>query len=171
MIGRALRAQEVAGIDLLEAEVHLEPAVVGAAAVCPAALVAVDAEKRGQMRRPVRLPACPSGTRLPEPNGSLDVGNAHLGEHAACGRRPRDAHQPLPAPGGALVAVDLAAEPGDGCRALRLDCLCFLDYRSCLIPHSGLWGAGCARTACEQAGVGQDDTPQKHHPRGFACQS
>src|SRR4051794_41706503 len=83
VIGRPLRAQEPWRVRPLEPEVHLQPAVVGPAAVPPAALVAVDAEELGQMRRPLGEP--PGGRRppLPEPHGSLDIGDAHPREQPA----------------------------------------------------------------------------------------
>src|SRR6266571_8573995 len=51
VVRRALRAQEPGRVRPLEPEVHLQAAVVGSAAVLPAALVAVDAEELSQMGR------------------------------------------------------------------------------------------------------------------------
>src|SRR3954453_4249033 len=52
-VGGALPADEPGRVGALEAEVHLEPAVVAVAGVRPpAALEAVDAEPGRQMRRP-----------------------------------------------------------------------------------------------------------------------
>src|SRR3954454_9324248 len=56
VVGRALRAQETRGVDALEPEIDLHPAVVGLDAVPPAALVAVDAEDLGEVRRPFGEP-------------------------------------------------------------------------------------------------------------------
>src|SRR2546421_8097945 len=64
VVGRPLRPQEPAGIGLLKAEVHLEAAVVGPAAVRPAPLVVMDAEERRLVRR-VLCP--PPGPRPPAP--------------------------------------------------------------------------------------------------------
>src|SRR5437763_13671039 len=51
VVGRPLRPKELAAVRSLEAAVHLQPAVVGAAALVPAALVAADAEELPQLRR------------------------------------------------------------------------------------------------------------------------
>src|SRR5581483_5166014 len=51
VVGRPLRPQEPGCVRVLEAEVHLQPAVVGATGVGPAPLVMVDAEELPQMRR------------------------------------------------------------------------------------------------------------------------
>src|SRR5438132_8250369 len=104
-VGGALPPHEPGGIGSLEAEVHLEPAVVAVAGVrAPAALESVDAEPGPQMRRPHGLPVSRGRPPPPERHGALDVRNAHLREHPAFCRRPRDAHEPLPPPGDPLVA-------------------------------------------------------------------
>src|SRR5437660_411661 len=54
VVGCALRSVEPAPVALLEAPVHLEPAVIGLAGVRPAALEAVDAEELAQVRRVLR---------------------------------------------------------------------------------------------------------------------
>src|SRR3954464_11451445 len=51
VVGRPLGAQKPRRIRPLEAEVHLEPAVIRRPRVGPAPFVVVDAEKRRQMRR------------------------------------------------------------------------------------------------------------------------
>src|SRR5438309_4348250 len=73
VVRRALRSHEPGRIRPLEAEVHLQAAVVGAASVRPAALVAVDAEERRFVRRMRGLAPGRRGTPLPQPNGPLDV--------------------------------------------------------------------------------------------------
>src|SRR5437870_323284 len=154
VIRRAFRPHEPRGVGPLKDEVHLQAAVVRAAAVRPAALVVMDAEERLLVRRMLR-PApgrrCPL---LPQPNRALDIGHAHLRQHSALGLHERDAHQPLPAPGGLLVAGDLASEPDD-CRMTLLLCFC-ADCCSCL----GCAAADAATAACEQANANQDGSPQ-----------
>src|SRR6478672_13439519 len=103
VVGRPFLPKEPPPVGRLEADVHLQPAVVGAAAVRPAALVAMDAKELLQRRWPLSLAMCDGGPPLPEVDGSLHVLDAHLREHAALGRRPRDAHEVLPAPRRALV--------------------------------------------------------------------
>src|SRR4051794_20729394 len=107
VVGRPFRPKEPPPVGRLEADVHLQSAVVRAAAVRPAAFVAMDAKELLQMRWPLSLAMCDCGPPLPEVDGSLHVLDAHLREHAPLGRRPRDAHEVLPAPGRALVGVDL----------------------------------------------------------------
>src|SRR5579859_855490 len=51
VVGRALEEEEPRRVRTLEAEIHLEAAVVRAAAVRPAPFVVVDAEPGREMRR------------------------------------------------------------------------------------------------------------------------
>src|SRR6266540_3371959 len=167
VIGRALRPEEAPAECPLEADVHLEPAVVGAAAVPPTRLEAVDAKKCRPVRRVGRPPPRLGGTPLPEQDRFLDVRNAHLVERPALGWGPAHAHEVLPAPGRALVGVDLSAEPGNGPSLLqgpnRLRTLCCRSGLCCASDR--------AATAREQAGAGQGESPQITTPSGFACQS
>src|SRR5665647_2123629 len=129
VVGRSLAGVEPAAVALLEAEVHLEPAVVRRAGVRPAGLVVVDAEELAQMGRvlgaSVRL-------RRPLPpllGCPLDGGRSELGEPASAGRRQWSAHQALPVPGLLLKARDLAAVVGerpapDRLLLLLLDAFC-----------------------------------------------
>src|SRR5205814_381328 len=119
-VGRSLVPEEPAAVRPLEAQVHLEPAVVRPAAVRPGGLVAVDAEKRVQMRRMPRLAVLARRPPLPEPDGRFHGRDAHPGEDATRSRRLRPAHDLLPTPGRALVGVDLVSEPGDRRLPLRL---------------------------------------------------
>src|SRR5437763_3865752 len=57
VVRRALVAQEPAAVRLLERDVHLQPAPVGAAGIGPSALVAVDAEPGPEIGWVVREPA------------------------------------------------------------------------------------------------------------------
>jgi hypothetical protein len=169
VIGSPLRAEELGPVRALEAQVHLQTSVVRAAPVAPAPLESVDAEEGREMGRPLGPPPGRRRTPLPEEDGPLDVGHAHLAKDATLGRRPRRPHQPLPAPGRVLVAGHLAAEPFDRRKAPCLGCLSLRPCRRCLRPHSSLWGAGCARAAREQAGAGQDETPQKNTTPTVDC--
>src|SRR4051812_5291077 len=182
VVGRALRPKERPAVGGLEADVHLQAAVVRAAAVGPAALVAVDAEELPEMRRSLRLPVGACGPPLPEGHRRLHMLDAHLGEDTPLGRCPRHAHQVLPAPSGALVGVDLPREPDDrrAARPRRLteggSVPAHLRQGRCrhclrlLLSCNSLWRTGCARTACEQAGAGQDESPQHTPPpSGFDC--
>src|SRR3954470_12297387 len=56
VIRRAFVAKEPAAVRLLEREVHLEPAPVGAAGIGPAALVLVDAQPGPEIRWVARAP-------------------------------------------------------------------------------------------------------------------
>src|SRR3954454_9082028 len=182
VVGRALRPKERPAVGRLEPDVHLQPAVIRAAAVSPAALVVVDAEGLIQVRRPLRPPVGHHSPPLPEGYRRLDVLDAHLGEDTSLGRRPRHSHQVLPAPSRTLVGVDLLREPGDrrlaGLRLLaqhgRVPAhLRQARYRHCLfcfLTCNSLWRTGCARTASEQAGAGQGESPQETPPpSGFDC--
>jgi len=115
----------------------------------------MDTEELTQVRRMRRRTPGPRRAPLPEHDRPLDVRDAHLREHPARGRRPPDAHQLLPPPGRVLVAVDLAAEPGDRRRPLarRRSSVC----------------AECARQCCEQADAGQGDSPQRTPPPWVDC--
>src|SRR5436305_4511716 len=78
----ALPADEPGRIGPLEAEVHLEPAVVAVAGVRPPApFQAVDTEPGRQMRRPQSPAAGGRRPPVPERHGALDVRNAHFREH------------------------------------------------------------------------------------------
>src|SRR5205823_1294989 len=66
MVGSSLLAQEPPRVGVLEAEVHLEAAVVRAAGVRPAALVAMDTKECPEMRRVFRPPVDHVGAVLPE---------------------------------------------------------------------------------------------------------
>src|SRR3954469_9714594 len=68
VVGRSLRPEQPATVGRLEAVVHLQPAPEGRAGVPPAALEAVDAHERREVRRVRRLPAHKRG--LPVPAGS-----------------------------------------------------------------------------------------------------
>ena len=156
---RALPAHEPRSVGPLEPEVHLETAVVAVAGVrAPAALEAMDAEPPSQVRRARCLSASRRSPSSPERDGALDVRDAHLREHPAFRRCPRNSHQSLPAPRGALVAVHLVSEPFDRRPVLGFD--------SALPCRNGLCGAGPSRatTTREQAGAGQDESPQKTPP-------
>ena len=107
VVGRALAAQELPPVRPLEAEVHLEPAVVGRIRIVPAALVAVDAEPRRTMRRMTGAPQRADCASVPEAAHPEPVAPARIGLGAARRRRPPDAHHVLPAPGHVPVAVNL----------------------------------------------------------------
>ena len=136
-------ADEPRRVRPLEAEVHLQAAVVGPAAVRPAALEAVDAEERRLVGRMLRLPPRRRGPPLPEPDRPL--GRRRCSSRSA--RRPsrldaRDAHQPLPPPGRLLVADDLASEP-DECRSLLL---CRFRSSCCFAALLGLRSRRCCNS-------------------------
>src|SRR6266566_7769914 len=162
-VRRALPLHEPRGVGSLEPQVHLETAVVAVAGVrAPAAFEAVDAEPRRQVRRTDGLAMRGCRPPPPERHGALDVRDAHLGQHPSLRRRPAHSHQALPAPGEALVAVHLVSEPSDRSPVLLLLLLSFAHVRPCRI---GLYGAGRSRaTTRDQAGAGEDESPQNTTP-------
>ena len=121
-----------------------------------------------EMRRVFRPPVDHVGAVLPEVDRLLHVRDAHLGEDPSCRRGQAGSHNALPAPRCLLVAADLPAEPRDRRQADPF-LLCVRTRLSC---RNGLRHATCRRAATrEQAGEGQDESPQKTHPQGIACQS
>ena len=91
-----------------EALVHLEPAPVRIVGIAPRALVALEAAPFLLVRRIVRPPLGPGRAAPPlvkDVEPVLEVADPQI---ALAIRRLRDAHQPLPPPRRALVALDLS---------------------------------------------------------------
>jgi len=122
----------------------------------------VDAEPRREVRWAGRLSMCGGRPPPPEGDSAPDVRDAHLHEHAPLRRGSRHSHQLLPVPGGPLVAVHLRSEPHDGGPGLCA-ALCVAAASSC---RNGLCSAGRDRASRtrEQAGAGQDESPQNTTP-------
>src|SRR5262249_55329294 len=97
-IGRALRAQQVRAVGLLEAEVHLQAAVVGGVWLVPGPLVAMDAEPLTLVRRAASADPDRGRAVLPDAEDPLAVCGARSAEVRSRGRRAAGAEDRLPVP-------------------------------------------------------------------------
>src|SRR5260221_553127 len=155
VVGGALRPVEPVAVALLEAPVHLEPAVVRLAGVRPAALEAVDAEELPQVRRVLRLHVRPVRALPPEPGRTLGGLRRERGQGADVLGRQRHAHHTLPVPRLRPETGYLASVVGECRSPARLLCCCR--------------AAGAERrTACrgqrDERHRGRETTPQKKPP-------
>src|SRR5439155_10467691 len=103
VIGRPLACEQPTAVDALEAEIHLQAAVVAVAGVRrPATFEVVDAEPLPLVRGILGAPARLERDAVPHRDLCLDVGRRVL---EVAGELP--SHRALPMPGLVAVSVDL----------------------------------------------------------------